>query len=489
MTDLSSFMDCLSITDNQRWEPEISCLTTFKLLSQIKLNKAPGSDGIPPHVIRKCASSIAPPLTHLFSLPIEFGELPSQWKLARVIPIPKRGAKSISDLRPISLLPIFAKILERIVVDSVRDRLVSIYGDTQFGFRPKSSTLQAHIKIHDYITLKMDDPQIDGILLTSLDLSKAFDRLSHASLIDGLIQSKLPSSFIKWCISFLSMRRQQVILGGCVTGKQIVVHSGVPQGSVLSPYLFAAHMRTLTPISSDCCIVKYADDIVLLHPFTKTSNIEVIFKSEVQNATIWCKDHGLELNENKTKCMVISKRPSFYKSSLQDKKVPYLKILGVTFTEKLKWGEHIESVCRKASSRLFIVRRLKEFMSKDDLFLVYKGFIQSILEYNAPLMAGLNVKYSEKLERLQKRAHRLICGRNCECDAFIPLSVRRDRCALKTFLRMQQEDHILHHLFPQFLPRTKHISLPIMNTHRRATSFIPYCSFLYNTQFSCYVNS
>lgn len=83
----------------------------------------------------------------------------------------------------------------------------------------------------------------------------------------------------------------------------------------------------------------------------------------------------------------------------------------------------------------------------------------------------------------------LLCGRNCECDAFIPLSVRRDQCALKTFLRMQQNDHILHHFFPQFLPRTNHISLPIMNTHRRATSFTPYCSFLYNRQFSpSYVN-
>ena len=82
-----------------------------------------------------------------------------------------------------------------------------------------------------------------------------------------------------------------------------------------------------------------------------------------------------------------------------------------------------------------------------------------------------------------ERTDSFVVVKFCECDAFVPLSVRRDQCALKTFLRMQQKDHILHHFFPQFLPLTNHTSLPIMNTHRRATSFTPYCSFLYNRQF------
>ena len=110
-SDFTLCMPTIIKSKNDSWKPTLCTSTTYKLLCQLKPNKSPGSDDIPTTVIRKCASCIAPPLTHLFAISFETGLLPSQWKLANVIPITKQNAKTVSDLRPISLLPIFAKVL------------------------------------------------------------------------------------------------------------------------------------------------------------------------------------------------------------------------------------------------------------------------------------------------------------------------------------------------------------------------------------------
>ena len=233
-------------------------------------------------------------------------------------------------------------------------------------------------------------------------------------------------------------------------------------------------------------MIKYADDIILLQPFTRNADLQSLLHAEISHARSWCEDHGLSLNNKKTKTMIVAKQTisNLDDTALGTTPVTTLKILGVTFTKSLKWSNHISSVCRKASSRLFILRRLREFMTKDDLITAYRAYIQSLLEYNSQVMVGLTCTDNDKLERIRRRAHRMICGRHCNCGEFTPLKIRRDYHAIKTFLKMRNKSHILHSLFPPVLPRSNHLRLPRSKSHRRTSSFIPYCSSLYNTLYA-----
>ena len=157
-----------------------------------------------------------------------------------------------------------------------------------------------------------------------------------------------------------------------------------------------------------------------------------------------------------------------------------IKILGIMFSEDLSWNGHVDKIVKKANQSMYIIRRLKAILSKQQLAQIYNTVILGALEYNSPLLVGINNKNNEKLERIGRRCHRIICGSDCDCDLFENLRERRIRQALKKFKKMTNPDHILHHLLPRRLPRTNHFAIPFMTTQRRVNSFIPYCSILFN---------
>ena len=225
-----------------------------------------GSDNLSARLLHFSSDVIAAPLTHLFAMSISTCSVPAKWKSANVAPLPKCRNPSLDDFRPVSLLPISSKLLEQLVLDSVKTELVSLYGDNQYGFRPGSSALNAHIAIHDCITRYLDSPSCDGVAMIALDLSKAFDRLSHKSILSTLSQGNLPHRFLLWIQDFLSECTQKVTFQGTVSSNEVRVTSGVPQGSVLAPYLFAASVGSLKPVFPQTVLVKYADDLTLLIP-------------------------------------------------------------------------------------------------------------------------------------------------------------------------------------------------------------------------------
>ena len=177
-------------------------------LRKLKVGKSSGHDNLSPRLLRAASDILASPLTHIFVQSISEGIFPKIWKLANVTPIPKKPNPSITDFRPISLLPLPSKILESIVLSTVKKSLIDGYGSNQFGFRPGSSTLLAHISIHDFVTRQLDVPSTHGVALIAFDLKKAFDPLSHLCLLNSLSRLDLPSKFLKWIQSFLQDRYQ-----------------------------------------------------------------------------------------------------------------------------------------------------------------------------------------------------------------------------------------------------------------------------------------
>ena len=340
------FVQNMITTDGLSWNVG-TCITvgkTEQYLKKLKLRKSAGCDNLTARILRECSSALCEPLSHLFSQSISECYVPAEWKVGNVVPIPKSKAKTKYDLRPVTLLPIVAKILEKYVVSSVKTEIMEMYGDNQFGFRPQVSTLHAHLELHDYITSQLDQIETKGVLLISFDMMKAFDKLDYEALFRTLSTSAVPRRFLCWLTSYFMNRSQRVVLKPNVCSTSLPVTSGVPQGSVLGPYLFAAHVGSFSSVSPVAKVFKYADDIMIVYPFSNVNSCDQVFNAEMKHMTDWCVTNGLTLNAEKTKAMIIGHYPHPVTNSLSFSTKESLTFLGMSFTKALKWDNHIGNI-------------------------------------------------------------------------------------------------------------------------------------------------
>ena len=478
--DWDSLLQSLNTSIADDWKFEISEYEIASLLRGLKLNKSSGNDDLSPRLLSEAHMELAGPICQLISLSVRESIVPTRWKAADVAPIPKKKNPTLQDLRPISILPTVSKVMEKCVLASMKKKFLALYGPLQFGFRPQSSTELAHIRAHDFITKNLDFPSCVGVVILSFDMQKAFDCLRHDSLLLSLADGKLPRKFLLWCASFLQNRSQRVRLSDSTSSSFLKVTSGVPQGSILAPFLFSTHVRSLNGLTSTSITIKYADDVMTLIPLSQDSNIDMIVKNEVAYVESWCNLHGMKLNASKTKRMLFRKQLNFYDPFLNDSLCTQLKILGIIYDENLNWNAQIDTMTRKANQKCFLLRSLKQILTKTDLTYVYNAFILSNLEYCSALFVGITRKNSEKLERVRRKCHRIICGKNCMCDAFTPLYIRRYHHALTLLKRMKHPDHLLHDLLPPSLKHSTKFLLPSIRSKRRHDSFLPFCISLYN---------
>ena len=224
------------------------------------------SADIPSKLYKPAADILAQLSAHLFSLSIQTSVMPDLWKVAAVMPLPKTTSPStVDEMRPISLQPIPSKILERVVLNFAKSLFLREYGDDQYGFRSGSSTSRALISLHDHIVSCLDNINAAGVQLITYDFSKAFDRIRHDVIIQRLIECNMPAELVLWIASYLKKRRQYVKIG-TDESSSLEVTSGVPQGSVLGPFLFSVVIGSLTFPSNEYRVFKYADDVTISVP-------------------------------------------------------------------------------------------------------------------------------------------------------------------------------------------------------------------------------
>ena len=253
--------DTSDITDDG-WMPAFSVIDVWRILSRLPA-KATASDDIPTSLYKKSAMILAEPVYHLIVACLQQRKFPLSWKIADLVPVPKSARPSLSDFRPISLLPIPAKIAENIILRDVRPRLSSAFGDEQFGIRKSSSTTHAIIAAYDRLTSLFDDLNIGASLMISFDFSKAFDKVDHVLLLTRLKELHLPTGFILFLENYLFHRQQRVRLSNMKSDMKVMT-SGVPQGSLLGPYLFGIFNSSLHPINTSTCMIKYMDDVCII---------------------------------------------------------------------------------------------------------------------------------------------------------------------------------------------------------------------------------
>ena len=269
------------------------------IINNLKVKKSAGFDGIDNYLIKSIAPYIIYPLVYIFNISLTTGEIPDTMKIAKVIPIFKKGNKQLSsNYRPISLLTSLSKILENLVYK----RTLSFFNDhkvfnkSQFGFRENHSTTHAILSLINKVATAIDrSTHTVGIFL---DFSKAFDTINHNILLFKLSHYGIRGRPLEWFRSYLTNRSQFVFLNGSKSSSASVP-CGVPQGSLLGPLLFITYINDISMSSDLLSFILFADDSNLFFSHPNPNHLLNIINTESLKVSEWIKANKLSLNLKK----------------------------------------------------------------------------------------------------------------------------------------------------------------------------------------------
>ena len=399
----------------QEWSLEKFTETeVFKVVQNINVSKSSGMENISSFVVKEVFTILIAEITHLFNLSVECSAFPEAWKDALVIPIPKAGNLSkVQNYRPISLLPLPGKLLEKLVHKQLSGYLENIdyLVSDQHGFRKEHSTIHSVAQLVKYTSTKTD--QGLPTLVTYIDFRKAFDCVQHSILLRKIAKLNIDRNCLQWLRSYLSDRKQRVLANGTHSTFQKITQ-GVPQGSVLGPLFYIIYANDLAKSFEYCRVAQYADDTALY-----VSNIDfrtsvARMQNDLNILSGWCKDNGIMANTDKTKVMlfggtrIVQNLPNFELKvdNVVLNLVDTYNYLGITLDSQLNFGKHIKKVITKVSGKLNQFRRMRCFLNEKAALRVYKNMLLPVLEYGDILYTGMTKANKKKLQILQNKGLR-----------------------------------------------------------------------------------
>jgi hypothetical protein len=408
-----------------------------KALSELDPSKSAGLDNIPTTVLKQCAQSIKIPLTKLFNRSLAEGTVPTQWKVAKICPVHKKGSKEeASNYRPISLLSVTSKTLERCIYNRIIPDLKTQLTPFQHGFISGKSTQTQLLEVYDKIGRIVDERgQVDSIFL---DFSKAFDSVSHPHLVKKLQTFGIHGELLSWFSSYL-YERYQITMINEESSEKIKVKSGVPQGSILGPLLFLIFINDMPDCLTDNTqIALYADDAKVFK--TVDSIYDCLdLQEQLDHLIQW--SHIWRLNFNVTKCKIItfSRKtvPHRYRYNIAGvplERVAEMVDLGVTVQDNMLWGTQIRKMVSKANQNLyFVIRTIGLHAPVRAKSILYSSLVRSQLDYASVIWSPVTKQNLELLEKVQRKATRYICNYNnldykdrLTQSNLLPLSYRRE---------------------------------------------------------------
>ena len=397
--------------------PLLDTNTLDKLIKSLRTNVATSLDGISAPLLKLISPAILESLTKVLNCSIQSGICPSALKLARVTPVYKSGpASDPNNFRPISVLPIISKLLERHICTQLMLYLRSfkLIVSTQSGFRPHHSTESILIKMTDDWLEVMDQGLYTVAIF--LDLRKAFDVVNHDLLITKLqIYGCSPSSLL-WFKSYLTDRRQCVNLLGTVSNTE-VLSSGIPQGSILGPTLFLLFINDL-PLSWESRNGLFADDATFYASATTLTDVQLQPQRDLNSTAMWTKEHGMVAHPEKTKYMIIGTRQKLSRCEecaltlfLDDRKLEQAqeeRLLGLDIDLTLSWSTQVTNLRKTLLKRVAVLARIKKFLPIKYRIILFNASIKPVLEYCVSVWASCNVGLLDNIFKVQKRCACLI---------------------------------------------------------------------------------
>ena len=397
-----------------------------KLIDDLDCKKSSDIHGISPNFIKIGKFRLASILSYIFNCSIIQGKFPDALKVAKILPLHKSDSKyEISNYRPISILPIFSKLLEKLVYSRLFNFICkhNILYENQFGFQKNKSTELAITALINNIIKSYEIRQSACCIF--LDFAKAFDIVNHSILISKLEHYGIRGIALDWFKSYLFNREQCTEINNTLSNKGFI-KCGVPQGSVLGPLLFLLYINDITATSKILKFYLFADDTSIFYSDKKDPETVNLLNLELKKVSDWLTANKLSLNIGKS-CYL-----NFSLSSLNNnytniiingenlKEKSTTKYLGVLIDNKLKWKDHITHVTNKLSKGIGLLAKLRHFVPKAALRNLYFSFIQPFIDYCSLNWAGTPTTNLDNLRTKIKKAVRVISFKK-QTDHSLPL--------------------------------------------------------------------
>ncbi len=337
-------------------------------------------------------------------------------KRARVKPLFKKNSRSeVGNYRPVSILCIVSKILEKAVYSQLEKFLVknNMLYEFQSGFRGNYSTDSCLVHLTDHIKAQTANGLYTGMVM--IDLQKAFDTVDHEILCDKLKVMGVGS--VEWFKSYLQNRSQMVHVND-TDSDYMDITCGVPQGSILGPLLFLCYVNDMRlSISSECKLILYADDSAILFSHTNADVISHRLGTELESCSRWLVDNRLSLHLGKTesilfgskrklgkiKCFNVQCNGQLIKSQLS------VKYLGLVLDKYLSGEAIVNSIVNKVNAKLKFLYRQRNFLDMNLRKLLCNSLIQCHFDYScSSWYNGISKLLQKKLQIMQNKVVRYI---------------------------------------------------------------------------------
>ena len=508
--------------------PVIEPYQMYQRIMKMNSKKATVKNDIPMKIIQEFAVELAEPLTHILSFGILHGQYPDIWKFETITPVPKvYPTEHVQQLRKISGLKNFAKISESFLAEFITSDMLPTNDPAQYGNQKGLSTQHYLVRmIHQILTAtdKNSKKEAIAVLMQMIDWNSAFDRQCHKLGILSFINNGVRKSLIPILISYFQDRQMAVKWNGHLS-KPYPLPGGGAQGGQLGQleYLSQSNdnctflsmeekfkfiddlsiIEMINLVMSGICSYNFKDhiasDIGTHGQYLPPENVQSqTFLDKIQD---WTVDRKMQLNNSKTKYMIINFTKKYQFSTriqLENKlleEVQECRLLGLIINNQLSWHQNSENIVKRANTKMIILHHLCKFnVPVEEMLNIYILFIRSMLEYCSVVWhSSITEEENRNIERVQKTALRITFGEDyldysnaLKMTGLLTLKERRTQLSLK-FAQNCLKTGKGADLFPlnpktvNTRPHEKYFVTPA-HTDRLATSTVPYLQRLLNKQ-------